>query len=159
MTLRFEVTRDVLAPPGRVWDVLGDFGAEHRWTRTLSFCERDTPEPRVGTSRTCTLPRPLMGRTRVRETLIEYEPGRSLAYVLDGAAGPFAKAASRWTIAPSPGGTRVRVEGSFEPRRGGSLLWPLARPYVARVARGVLDELDAHLRAGPPSDGAPRGQA
>lgn len=146
MTLRFLTTRVVDAPPDAVWRVLGDFGNEHRWTKTLSFCERDTPDVRVGTSRVCTLPKPLMGRSKVRETLTEYEPGRSLAYDLEGAAGPFAKASSRWSLAPAPGGgTRVEVEGRFEPRAGGALVWPLAKPYIVRVANGVLAELDAHL--------------
>lgn len=151
MTLRFSTTHVVAAPPDAVWRVLGDFGTEHRWTKTLSFCERDTPDVRVGTSRTCTLPKPLMGRTRVTETLTEYEPGRSLAYALDGAAGPFARAASRWSLdARDDGRTAVRVEGIFEPKHGAArmLVWPLAKPYLVRVARGVVRELDDHVTRG-----------
>lgn len=47
----------------RVWETLGNFGNEHEWTGTLLYCERDTPTVHVGTSRSCTLPKPLMGRT------------------------------------------------------------------------------------------------
>lgn len=149
MTLRFSTTRVVDAPLDAVWRVLGDFGTEHRWTKTLLSCERDTPDVRVGTSRICTLPKPLMGRSKVRETLTEYEPGRALAYDLEGAAGPFARAASRWSVdALRDGRTEVRVEGVFEPRGwiARAIVWPLARPFLVRLTRGVVGELDAHLR-------------
>lgn len=88
--LRFEVTRRIGVPGGVLWNVLGDFGREHRWTKNLVHCERDTETVRVGTIRTCTLPKPLMGRTSVREQLTEFKSGRSLAYRLEGPAGPFA---------------------------------------------------------------------
>ncbi len=146
--LGFSVTRTVGASAGRVWNVLGDFGTEHRWTRSLVHCERDTPVAGVGTVRECTLPRPLMGRTKVREQLIEYVPGKSLAYRLDGPAGPFAQAASRWSIAPrGEGATAVTVEGSFVPRNAAVrwLVWPLVRPMVARLTRRVLGELNAFV--------------
>ena len=150
MTLRVSTTRVIDAPPASVWRVLGDFGTEHRWTRSVSFCERDTPDVRVGTVRSCRLPRPLMGRTEARETLTEYGPERALAYRLDGAAGPFASAASRWTVAPAPeGGTRLRVEGIFEPKHWAARVfaWPLAKPYIRRVMRSVAGELDAYVTA------------
>lgn len=150
MTLRVSTTRVIAAPPASVWRVLGDFGTEHRWTRSVAFCERDTPDVRVGTTRHCRLPRPLMGRTEARETLTEYEPGRALAYRLDGAAGPFASAASRWSLSPAPeGGTRLRVEGVFEPRSWAAraFAWPLAKPVIRRVMRGVARELDVFVTA------------
>ncbi len=148
VTLRFSTSRVVDASPEEVWRVLGDFGTEHRWTRSVAHCERDTAEVRVGTSRRCRLPRPLLGRSEVTETLTEYEPGRSLAYRLDGAAGPFASAASRWSLAPTPEGrTAVTVEGAFEPRHWAAraLVWPVAKPAIRRLARGVVGELDAYL--------------
>jgi hypothetical protein len=40
----FAVTCAVDAPNETVWKVIGDFGTEHRWTRTLTECERDTDE-------------------------------------------------------------------------------------------------------------------
>ena len=144
----FSVTSVIRASPERVWSVLGDFGTEHRWTRTLAHCERDTQEVRVGTSRSCRLPRPLMGRTTVRETLVEYDPGAALAYVLDGAAGPFASARSRWSLsAAEAGGTLLRVEGRFVPKGwfARHVVWPIARPSLARLTRRVIAELDAHL--------------
>ena len=68
----------------------------------------------MGTVRTCVLPRPLMGRDHVREQLTEFEPGRALSYRLEGPAGPFAVASSRWSTNPvNAGSTQVRVEGIF----------------------------------------------
>lgn len=77
--LSFTVESTIGAPGDAVWEVLGDFGTEHRWTKSLEHCERDTDIARVGTIRTRTPPKPLMGRTSVREQLAEYEPGQALA--------------------------------------------------------------------------------
>jgi hypothetical protein len=66
-TLTFKVGRTISASSDAIWQVLGDFGTEHSWTKTLDRCTRDTAIARVGTVRSCTLPKPLMGRTLVRE--------------------------------------------------------------------------------------------
>jgi uncharacterized protein YndB with AHSA1/START domain len=151
----FVMTRLIHAPNEAVWRVLADFGAEHRWTRTVSQCERDTADVRVGTVRRCSLPRPLMGRTEVREILTEFEPGRALAYVLDGAAGPFTSASSRWSTTPtSKNSTEVTVEGRFElkNRVARAVLWPFAKPMLRRLTRRVVGELETYLLAtNPPS--------
>jgi uncharacterized protein YndB with AHSA1/START domain len=149
--LTFEVTRRINAPGGAVWSVLGDFGREHRWSKSLAHCERDTESVGVGTARTCTLPKPLMGRTSVREQLTEYEPGRSLAYRLDGPAGPFASASSRWRTAPAPdGNTELTVEGFFTPRSALArlLVWPLAKPFLRRLTARTIGELETFVLAG-----------
>lgn len=148
--LSFAVIKRTEVSPERVWEILGDFGNEHRWTRTLVHCERNTPKVSVGTSRTCTLPKPLMGRTQVREELIEFSPGKSLMYKLDGPAGPFRTASSRWlTSIDAEGKTVITVEGHFAPRNKivGVVLWPIVKPYIARLTRGVLAELDSFLLA------------
>jgi hypothetical protein len=148
----FEVSHTVHAPIDAVWDVLADFGTEHRWTQTLTHCERDTPNAAVGTVRTCTLPKPLMGRTKVREELTEFEPGVALAYDLDGAAGPFLTASSRWSTQAGAAGTTVlTVEGRFTPRNwlARFLLWPVARPMIRRLTRSVLRELEVFVVSGP----------
>jgi uncharacterized protein YndB with AHSA1/START domain len=147
-TLTFAVETTVGASSDVVWDVLGDFGTEHRWTKSLDHCVRDTDVVRVGTVRTCTLPRPLMGRTAVREELTEYEPGAVLAYRLEGSAGPFASASSRWSTVPrSDGGTSVTVQGFFTARSRTAevLVWPLARPMLRRLTRSVIGELEAFV--------------
>jgi hypothetical protein len=143
--LHFSVTRTMPVPSHQVWLVLGDFGTEHRWTRSVSACQRDTATVGVGTVRTCALPKPLMGRTHAREQLIEYQPGVALAYELDGPAGPFASAASRWsTRAISRSSTVVTVEGRFEARNvlARMLVWPIAKPFLRRLTFGVLGDLE-----------------
>ncbi len=148
--LTFHVTRRIEAPAAAVWNVLGDFGHEHRWTKSLAHCERDSDVVRIGTARTCTLPKPLMGRTKVREQLTEYVPGHSLAYTLDGPAGPFASASSRWQTAPGPeGSTVLTVEGFFTARHplARLLVWPLAKPMIRRLTARVIGELEAFLLA------------
>ena len=149
--LKFAVTHVVDAPNEVVWGVLGDFGTEHRWTRTVSDCTRDTVEVRVGTVRYCQLPRPLMGRTAARETVTEFEQGRALAYSLEGPAGPFAFASSRWSTTPSSNhATAVTVEGRFAPKNAAvrALVWPFAKPMLRRFTKRVLLELEAFVTPG-----------
>lgn len=141
------LTFAVSAPNDAVWNVIGDFGTEHRWTRTLSECQRDIRHVRGGTVRRCRLPRPLMGRTEVRETLVEFACGRALAYTLDG---PFALAQSRWsTTATSEATTAVTVAGQFQPKNAlvRGLVWPVAKPMLRRLTRRVLGELQPFLAA------------
>jgi hypothetical protein len=89
-----------------------------------------------------------MGRTLAREVLTEFEPGTALAYALDGPAGPFLTASSRWSTRPASDGTTVvTVEGTFTPRNWGArlLVWPLAKPMIERLARNVVRELGAFV--------------
>ena len=147
-TVHFSMTRLVHAPSDALWRVLGDFGGEHRWTKTLVHCERDTTDVHVGTVRSCRLPRPLMGRTEVHETLTELDPGHALAYVLDGPAGPFASASSRWSTTPmGDSSTEVTVVGRFETKNGWvrAFVWPLAKPMLRRLTNRVVGELEAYL--------------
>ena len=149
-TLTFKVGRTISASSDAIWQVLGDFGTEHRWTKTVDWCTRDTALARVGTVRTCTLPKPLMGRTFVREELTEYQPGSALAYRLEGSAGPFASAASRWSLySGDDGGTHVGVEGFFTVASplATILAWPIVKPILQRITRLVIDELAAFVTA------------
>jgi hypothetical protein len=91
-----------------------------------------------------------MGRTEVREELTEYAPGTALGYALEGPAGPFSSAASRWTTSPvSDVSTLVTVEGRFTARNRMAqiLIWPLAKPMLRRLTKGVVDELELFVRA------------
>ena len=146
--LRFTVSRTVRGPVETIWQVLGDFGTEHRWSKQFDHCTRDTDVVGVGTVRTCTLPKALMGRAQVREALTEYAPGTALAYALDGAAGPFATAASRWSVSPASGdSTVVTVEGFFTARNllARFVIWPLAKPMLCRLTRRVIGELEVFV--------------
>jgi uncharacterized protein YndB with AHSA1/START domain len=141
--------RHLDASPAEVWAVLGDFGNEHRWAPTLAHCTRDTETIRVGTVRSCTLAKPLLGRTSVEEELTEYEPGRALAYQLRGGAGPFRTAGGRWEIYADEDGTFVSVTGRFVPRNAvvGFLFGGLARLTARRAARRSLSDLATYLTA------------
>ena len=93
-----------------------------------------------------------MGRTEAREELTEYDPGSALGYSLDGPAGPFVSAASRWSIRPTlDGATLVTVEGRFTTRRRfAAIVWPLMRPALRRLTSGVIAELEAFALKGSP---------
>lgn len=146
--LVFVVRKEVNFPLKVVWSVIGDFGTEHRWTKTLVHCERDTPRVGIGTSRTCELAKPLMGRRSVQEQVIEFAPEQALAYCLDGAAGPFRTASSRWTTdAKCDSSTMITVEGRFTPQNAlvRVVLWPLLKPFLSRLTGNVLSELESFL--------------
>lgn len=150
----FTVRREVLVSSRRLWEVLGDFGAEHRCASNIAVCRRDTEHVGVGTVRSCILTRPLMGRASVAEELVEYAPGRTLAYRLHGGAGPFRSAEGRWTIragAPNRSADRettyVEVSGHLVPRGPltGLLLSGPARALARRAARASLADLAAYV--------------
>lgn len=157
-SLQLSTTRIVGVSNEAVWRVLGDFGTEHRWTRTLTSCERDTATVGVGTVRVCKLSRPLMGRTEAREMLTEFDSERVLAYRLDGPAGPFATAASRWsTRREAPNSTAITVRGDFEAQNWATLyfVWPLARIMIRGVMARVLGELEDYLTTQAPHPNLP----
>lgn len=144
--------RRVAIAPAAVWSVLGDFGAEHRWASQLKHCRRDTEVVGVGSVRRCVLAKPLMGRTTVEEELIDYDPGRTLAYELRGGAGPFRSAEGRWTVRPDGSGAYIEISGRFRPRNAliGLLLGRIARFSAERAAQRALDDLALFLRTHRP---------
>jgi Polyketide cyclase / dehydrase and lipid transport len=114
--------------PAQVWRLLGDFGNEHRWSSQLASCRRDTAAVAVGTRRTCTLAKPLMGRTETTEELTEYVAGASLAYRLSGRAGPFRVSEGRWLVTPDEGVTVITVSaGSSRSTPLSASLWDHSR--------------------------------
>jgi hypothetical protein len=124
--IEISVSGTIGADPAVIWSILGDFGTEHRWASQLKHCQRSTDMVRIGTVRSCTLAKPLMGRSTVNEELIEFEPGEALSYRLRGNAGPFRSAEGRWAMSPGHGGgTVVEVSGRFEPRSAlvGFFVW------------------------------------
>jgi len=142
--------RLIQAAVARVWSVVGDFGNEHKWASQLKHCQRNTETVRVGSVRSCTLAKPLMGRAAVEEVLIDYEPGKTLSYRLRGAAGPFRSAEGRWTLRADANGTFVEVGGHFQPRNAfvAVLFGRLARAVAVRAARRALHDLADYVEIG-----------
>src|SRR5260370_36765671 len=139
-SLRVCRQRLIRAPIDRVWSVVGDFGHEDCWARNIRRSSRDTSEVGVGTIRTLTLARPLMGRDRVEEVIIAVEPGKLLAYRLRGGAGPFASAESHWRLRAEDGGTLGAVEGRIAPRNAllGFLVGGVATAGGRRAPGGTV---------------------
>jgi D-proline reductase (dithiol) PrdB len=100
----------------------------------------------VGTVRTLTLARPLIGRNRVEEVIVAVEPGQLLAYRLRGGAGPFASAESHWRLQAEDDGTLVIIEGRFTLRNALLMLLVcgIAKAAVGRALDGTLRELAAY---------------
>jgi D-proline reductase (dithiol) PrdB len=146
VSLRVSRQRLIRAPLDRVWSVVGDFGHEDRWARNIRQSARDTADVVVGTVRTLTLARPLLGRNQVEEVILAVEPGQLLAYRLRGGAGPFASAESHWHFQVEDGATLVVIEGRFTARNAlfGLLVRGIAMAAVGRALDGTLRELAAY---------------
>lgn len=70
------------------------------------------------------------------EELTEYEPGAVVAYRLEGSAGPFASASSRWSTTPrSDSATIVTVQGFFTARDAGFA--EVSHPTLRRVVMSI----------------------
>lgn len=141
-----------------VWSILGDFGTEHRWASQLKQCRRSTDWVRVGTVRSCTHAKPIMGRSAIEEELTEFEPGRALTYRLRGGAGPFRSAEGRWRVSPVKNGTLVEVSGRFQPHTALVKVLPggLARASARRAAHRALDDFARYVER-QPTHGSPHG--
>jgi uncharacterized protein YndB with AHSA1/START domain len=148
-SLRVSRQRFINAQSARVWAVVGDFGHEDRFARNIRSSSRDTADVRVGTVRTLTLAKPLMGRDRVEEVVIALDPGQMLVYQLRGSAGPFATAESHWHLREDGKGTIVEVEGRFMPRNAvlGFLIGGAASAAVRRALDESLREVAAFVEA------------
>lgn len=129
------------APPSRVFALLAAGDRWQEWAGPMVPRSRwqvpGTPEGSVGAVRRLGLA-PFVSLERV----VEFEPGRRLAYVVDSPA-PYRHYRSVVELSPTEsGGTRIRWASSFEPRVPGTgrvLRWFL-RATVASFARHLAEQ-------------------
>jgi uncharacterized protein YndB with AHSA1/START domain len=137
---QIEVTTYIEASPDRVWELVGDPTRMGEWSPECRRVEwvGDATAPRLQAR--------FRGHNRLGwrtwstvATIVEYEPGREIAWDVSGAGFPVAQ--WRYRIDPEPGGEACTIVETFRDRRG--FLFQALGP----IARGVKD-VDAHNRAG-----------
>ena len=138
------------ASPEAVFAFLADL--ENHWLLTDRFVEVLTLERPMGggpaSGGTVRMRGPLgLGRT-VRTRVVEAMPARVIAGT--ASVGERTEAAVRWTLAPSPRGTRVRLEATVE--RVGRAEWVLlaagGRRWLERRFNSILQTLGRRVPVG-----------
>jgi uncharacterized protein YndB with AHSA1/START domain len=138
--IRADATTD--AAPDAVWSLLGDRSSWPAWSPLGSHsAERPghdgTPDGPGAIARFVT------GRNRVREEIVELEPGRRLSYALLSGL-PLRDYRAVVELTPTGEGTHIRWSASFVPQRWGT--GALYRLVLGRVIRGLVTGLAAAAR-------------
>lgn len=134
--------------PGAVWAVLSDFGAISRWAPNVDHsCLTTEQREGVGTVR-----RVQVGRNTLLERVVGWEPGRELAYAIEGMPPVVRSVTNTWTIDGSGDSTRVVLTscvgaGRRPPQR---LVARLVGRVLAKASRDMLAGLQRHLEGGAP---------
>jgi hypothetical protein len=140
------------APVASVWAVLSDLEAIHLWVEAIRHSHCPGQRRGVGALRICELK-----QATIRETIMEWDEGRSFKYRGQGA--PMIKSATnRWSVEACGDQTLVTstaevvLEGGFL----GSLLEPLVRALAARLGAQSLAALKYLVEHGHPYAGKAR---
>lgn len=139
-------TRTVAAGPQEVWDLLADFGAISGWAGNVDHSCILWPGAdggAIGTSR-----RIQAGRTVVVERIVEFEPGRALAYDIEGLPQRLKRVRNRWSLEPGDGkGTLVTLTSTVEigPRPPQQLAERIVCRVLARKSDAMLAGISEHL--------------
>ncbi|MCP3991888.1 MAG: SRPBCC family protein [Actinomycetia bacterium] len=140
-----EVTRSrqVVADPAMVWEVLGHFGAISQWAPNVDHsCLMSDQTEGVGTVR-----RVQTGRTTLVEQVTEWEPGSTLAYTIEGLPALVRSVVNRWTLDASNRGTLISLSSEIDtgPRPPQRLVARVVGRKLATESEKMLDGLDRHL--------------
>lgn len=94
--------REIAASPAAIWEMLADFGSLSAWADSVDHScvlnSADHARPLGLTRRVQT------GRNTFVETIVEFEPGRVLAYQISGVPRGFS-VSNRWNVGTAGAGT------------------------------------------------------
>ena len=104
-------SRSLAAPIDVVWSVLADFPRLAEWAPMITHSSAMTQNREgVGAVR-----RVAIGRTIVLERITEWEPGKVLAYELEGLPRIIASVSNRWVLVADAASTTVSLTTLVEP--------------------------------------------
>ena len=127
------VASGIACAPEAVWAVLADFGGISRWAPNVDHSCLTTEQPEgVGTVR-----RVQVGRNALLERVVEWEPGRRLAYEIEGLPAVVRSVTNTWELEGSGGATTVTLTSQIDtgPRPPHQLRGGREKPAVARARR------------------------
>lgn len=134
--LHIETTIDIDAPVDEVWRRLAKLDDVQNWVRSVkkSYYSSDQTEG-IGAERTCEV----QGFGTLREKIVEWRDGESLAYTAEGMPSVVKRAQNTWRLEPIDARrTRVRSRIDLETRYGvfGTLMGRLMmRPQMTRLMK------------------------
>ncbi len=100
---RLERSATITARPERVWEILADFGSIADWVPLIQHsCLLSDQTERPGTVR-----RVQIARQTLVERIVTWNPGRELAYDIDGLPQIVGTPRTTWRLTPTADGTSV----------------------------------------------------
>jgi len=129
-----------------VWSVLARFGEIRRWAPSVTHSVLTTEQTEgVGTAR-----RVQVGRQALIETVTIWEPGRTLAYTIEGLPPLVEGVTNRWDLGVDQAGTFVTLTSIIAPGSSpkGKAASRVLRLPLGRASDGMLDGLAAFLAGG-----------
>ena len=140
-----ETTRTavVAADADAVWAVLGDFGAISKWAPNVDHsCLMSEQTEGVGAVR-----RVQVGRSSLVERVVEWTPGFSLAYSIEGLPPVIRTVVNTWSLMEMASGTRVSLTSRVNagPRPPQQLIARIAAQRLARASEIMLAGLERRL--------------
>lgn len=134
------------ASPETVWATLARFEDVAQWGRGVSQSSLlGEVSSGVGAVR-----RVQVGRAALRETVIEWEPSRALAYTIEGLPAVVRSASNSWSLTAHGTGTSVTLTGEVSTKVGRVLDAIVARK-IGSANRELLTGLEHQLRTVEPA--------
>ena len=113
MVVRIEKTVAIDATHATAWSVLADFGAIASWVPLIGHsCLLSERTEGLGATR-----RVQIARQVLVERVVTWEPGRSLAYDIEGLPPIVGAPRNTWTLTPTTDGTRVALTTTIDTGR------------------------------------------
>lgn len=133
--------------PDDVWVALADFGGISRWAPNVDHsCLTTEERAGVGTVR-----RVQVGRNALLERVVEWEPGQTLAYAIEGLPPVVRSVTNTWRLDGSGGSTTVTLTSRIDagPRPPQKVAARVFGRVLAKASREMLTGLKAHLEEAP----------
>lgn len=113
MVVRLEKSLTIDTTPDIAWSVLADFGAIASWVPLIGHsCLLGETSEGIGATR-----RVQIARQVLVERVVTWEPGRSLAYDIEGLPPIVGSPRNTWTLSPNKEGTRVALTTTIDTGR------------------------------------------
>ena len=113
MVVRLEKSLTIDTTPDIAWSVLADFGAIASWVPLIGHsCLLGETSEGIGATR-----RVQIARQVLVERVVTWEPGRSLAYDIEGLPPIVGTPRNTWTLSPNKEGTRVALTTTIDTGR------------------------------------------
>jgi uncharacterized protein YndB with AHSA1/START domain len=135
----FTITRQIEAPPEKVWDVLDRFGDIDQWSPGVKSSELTSNGPVCeGTTRHCDFA-PFGG---VNERIDTYIPNQRMTINLyETFKLPINEAIADFKIAAQGDGTALTIDYSYEPNRVGRVAKGSTEKQMQKGISGLADDL------------------